>query len=217
MALASFKTLSLLDKVLVQFDQSLRTLVGIPKGTGRESPAENLERRPLSKQETRKAAGLMRINQTGEIAAQALYQGQALTARSQSIRAIMHQAALEENDHLLWCTQRVKELNSHGSILNPLWYAGSLTLGLMAGFCGDKWSLGFLAETEKQVGAHLQKHLQALPFNDHKSRAIVTQMWVDETEHASMAIEQGAAQLPTFVKILMKSSAKIMTSCVYYV
>lgn len=216
MTLKPCRVFSSLDRLLIQFDQSLRTLAGQPVGTGRASPAEAILNPPLSKKDQKKAASLMRINQTGEIAAQALYQGQALTARNLLTRDIMHQAALEENDHLLWCNNRVAELNSRGSLLNPLWYTGSFGLGLLAGVWGDKWSLGFLAETEKQVGAHLEKHLHQLPDEDYKSRAIVAQMWKDETQHAYMAIEQGGQELPYPIKMLMKGSAKIMTTIVYY-
>lgn len=211
------KTLSLLDSMVIHLDQGIRTLAGKPVGTGRANPAQHILNDPLSKNEQRHAAGLMRINQTGEIAAQALYQGQALTARNLEIRDIMQKAAIEENDHLLWCNERVKELNSYSSLFNPLWYISSLGLGILAGIWGDKWSLGFLAETEKQVSAHLQTHLDQLPSNDHKSRAIVHQMWEDETEHADMAIEQGGAELPIPLKIIMKLSARIMTKIVYYI
>jgi ubiquinone biosynthesis monooxygenase Coq7 len=204
------------DHFIIQLDKILKTLTGCPKGTGRANPSHSIVNEPLSQAEQKKAARLMRINQTGEIAAQALYQGQALTARNPEIRAVMQQAALEENDHLLWCTKRVQELRSHGSFLNPVWYVGSLGLGLVAGLWGDKWSLGFLAETEKQVGLHLQKHLQELPPKDYRSRSIVQQMWIDETQHEATAIEQGAAELPQVIKIFMKGSAKIMTKCVYY-
>lgn len=211
------RSFSLLDRFLIRFDQSLRTLAGQPSGTGRANPAQSIVNASLSKKELRKSAGLMRVNQTGEVAAQALYQGQSITARSSTIRHIMHQAALEENDHLLWCNTRVKELNSHSSLLNPLWYTGSFGLGLLAGIWGDKWSLGFLAETEKQVGQHLQNHLHQLPQGDYKSRAIVAQMWEDETQHESMAWTQGAAPLPLPIKIFMKLSAKMMTTLVYYI
>lgn len=211
------KAFSLLDSIVIHFDQGLRTLAGKPMGTGRANPAQLILNEPISTHEQQHAAGLMRINHTGEIAAQALYQGQALSARNLEIRNMMQQAALEENDHLVWCNERVKELNSHTSLFNPLWYIGSLGLGIAAGLWGDKWSLGFLAETEKQVGAHLQTHLNQLPPNDHKSRAIVQQMWVDETQHAHMAIEQGGAALPVPIKIIMKLSAKIMTKIVYYI
>lgn len=208
---------SVLDRFLIQVDQGLKTVLGRPVGTGRANPADDIINPPLSKKEIRHAAGLMRINQTGEVAAQALYQGQAITARHSDIRQVMQQAALEENDHLLWCNTRIVELNSHRSMLNPLWYTASFGLGLIAGLCGDKWSLGFLAETEKQVGIHLQTHLHQLPQTDYKSRAIVTQMWEDETHHESVAIEQGGVKLPLPIRVMMKFSAKMMTSVVYYV
>jgi len=211
---------SLLDKIIINLDQTLQTLAGNPIGTGRPCPApkqspDNPDQH-LSKQKKQHAAALMRINQTGEIAAQALYQGQALTARDPNIQSIMQQAAIEENDHLRWCTDRVHSLNSPVSHCNPICNLEAFTLGLIAGLAGDKWSLGFLAETEKQVGAHLQKHLNELPRDDHISKAIVQQMWEDETKHAHMAIEQGGANLPAPFKIAMRLSAKIMTKIVYY-
>ncbi len=158
-----------------------------------------------------KSASLMRVNHVGEVCAQALYQGQALTSRSAEVRNKMNEAAEEEIDHLNWCYQRIEQLDSHTSYLNPLWYIGSFTLGLGAGLAGDKWSLGFLAETERQVVAHLESHLERLPEEDTISRAIVSQMAEDEARHADMAVENGAAELPELVKQAMKVTARFMT------
>ena len=155
---------------------------------------------------------MMRVNHCGEVCAQALYQGQALTARSQEVRTSMDAAAREEIDHLEWCQQRLGELGSHTSYLNPLWYSGSLGLGLLAGLVGDKWSLGFLAETERQVVRHLEGHLDRLPEGDSKSRAIVEQMKQDEAKHATMALVEGAADLPPAIKVFMTLTAKVMTT-----
>ncbi|HMC13183.1 MAG TPA: 2-polyprenyl-3-methyl-6-methoxy-1,4-benzoquinone monooxygenase, partial [Gallionellaceae bacterium] len=163
------------------------------------------------------AAALMRINHSGEICAQALYQGQALTARDPAIQEKLQQAAQEETEHLAWTAKRVHELGGHLSLLNPLWYTGSLALGAVAGLLGDKWNLGFLAETERQVGGHLQSHLASLPLQDEKSRAVVLQMYVDETQHSEMAQRLGGAELPQAVKLLMQASSKVMTKTVYWV
>ena len=205
------------DHLIFNIDQCIRTLFGKPNGTDRPNPATNIIEQELSKSEIKLSSNLMRINHTGEVCAQALYQGQAITAQNPLTRDVMHQAAIEENDHLLWCEERLKELGSHTSYLNPLWYIGSLSIGLFAGICGDKWSLGFLAETEIQVGEHLKNHLAQLPMSDHKSRAIVEQMWVDETHHADMAVNQGGAKLPWPVKSLMQFQGKVMTSTVFYI
>ena len=157
------------------------------------------------------SASLMRVNHVGEVCAQALYQGQALTSRSAEVREKMNEAAEEEVDHLNWCYQRIEQLDSHTSYLNPIWYLGSFALGIGAGLAGDKWSLGFLAETERQVVEHLQSHLERLPEEDIISRAIVTQMAEDEAKHADMAVESGAAELPKVVKQAMKVTAGFMT------
>jgi len=154
----------------------------------------------------------MRVNHVGEVCAQALYQGQALTSRSASVKNKMQEAANEEVDHLNWCYQRIEELNGHTSYMNPLWYIGAFSIGVGAGLAGDKWSLGFLAETEQQVVEHLESHLERLSEKDTISRAIVSQMIIDEAQHAQMAIDNGAAELPSVVKQLMRISAKVMTS-----
>ena len=160
---------------------------------------------------SRLAHYLKTFNHCGEVCAQALYQGQAITARHQAIKEQMQEAATEENDHLAWCESRLKELNSHTSYLNPIWYMGSLLMGIVAGIAGDKWSLGFLAETERQVTKHLESHLQALPENDRKSLAIVEQMATDERQHAEAALDAGSAELPNLIKKLMRIIAKTMT------
>jgi ubiquinone biosynthesis monooxygenase Coq7 len=159
----------------------------------------------------------MRVNHSGEVAAQALYQAQGFTARSKSIQVSMQQSAIEEIDHLDWCQERLTELGSHTSFLNPLWYSGSFTIGALAGLLGDKWSLGFVVETENQVVAHLESHLQKLPVQDARSRAILEQMKIDEAHHASVAIESGAAELPEKVKKLMRLCSRVMTSTAYWI
>jgi ubiquinone biosynthesis monooxygenase Coq7 len=163
------------------------------------------------------AAALMRVNHTGEICAQALYQGQALTARNATARAALEQAAVEETDHLAWTAQRIEELGGRASVLNPLWYAGSFALGAAAGFLGDKWNLGFLAETERQVEGHLEGHLDRLPAQDEKSRAIVNEMKVDEARHARTAVDHGAAELPEPVTLAMKLGSRVMTRTAYWI
>jgi ubiquinone biosynthesis monooxygenase Coq7 len=205
-----------LDRVIVEFDKGLRTLFARAQ-TVRPFPDAGLPEAELSEGEKRHAASLMRINHTGEICAQALYQGQALTARDPGVQERLMQASHEETEHLAWTSKRVYELGGHLSLLNPLWYTGSLALGAFAGMLGDKWNLGFLAETEHQVGGHLQSHLATLPQQDEKSRAVVLQMYVDETRHSEMAREMGGAELPAPVKLAMKTTSKLMTRTVYWV
>ena len=164
-----------------------------------------------------RAAGLMRVNHCGEVCAQALYQGQALTARDPATREALRQAAQEEVEHLAWTERRLHELGSHKSLFNPLWYAGSLAIGVTAGVIGDKWNLGFLAETERQVEAHLKSHLTRLPEQDLRSREIVEQMKVDEVAHAETALQLGGVELPGPVKAAMKASSKVMTGVAYWV
>jgi ubiquinone biosynthesis monooxygenase Coq7 len=157
------------------------------------------------------------VNHVGEVCAQALYQGQGLTARNETVQQTLMQAAREETEHLAWTERRIAELGGRKSLLNPLWYGGSFAIGVVAGMLGDKWNLGFLAETEHQVGAHLAGHLQCLPHNDEKSRAIVTQMKIDEASHATMALSYGGAELPLPVKFTMKLGSKVMTQTAYWV
>lgn len=205
-----------LDHVIVEFDKGLRTLFS-QAHSARAYPDAEMAEAALSAAEKQHAQGLMRVNHTGEICAQALYQGQALTARSVEVQQKLQHAAAEETEHLAWTAQRVHELGGHLSVLNPLWYSGSLAMGALAGLLGDKWNLGFLAETERQVGAHLQSHLQNLPAQDAKSRAIVTQMATDEAAHAAMAVELGGAPLPTPVQWAMQLNGKLMTKTAYWV
>ena len=206
-----------LDRLIIGADQALKSLAGGVSGARRTNPADaqaNLEA-DLNDAERAHAAGLMRVNHAGEVCAQALYQSQALTARSDAIRNAMEQAAREEIDHLHWCEQRLEELNSHGSRLNPFWYAGSFLIGGLAGLAGDRWNLGFVAETERQVVRHLESHLHELPAQDARSRAIVAQMKLDEAEHATLAVASGAAELPAPVKQSMQLASKLMTTLAY--
>jgi len=211
------RRLSPLDQFLVQFDQGIRTLFGKPQVTERKNPALSTEENELSPSEKKLSARLMRINHAGEIAAQALYQGQALTARNEKVKTQMKRSALEENDHLDWCHTRLQELDSHTSLANPAWYFGSLIIGAAAGAAGDKWSLGFVVETEKQVQQHLQNHLDRLPKADQKSQRILQQMEQDEAHHADIAHNAGGAPLPKPIKLLMKASSKVMTKTAYWV
>lgn len=202
-----------IDQLIDHLDHGLRSTFVRPK-SNRPSPAGANESDPISNEPHLQniSAALMRVNHVGEVCAQALYQGQALTSRSTEVRNKMNEAAEEEVDHLNWCYQRIEQLNSHTSYLNPIWYAGSFTLGVAAGLAGDKWSLGFLAETERQVVAHLESHLERLPEEDVLSRKIVTQMAEDEAKHAEMAVENGGAELPETIKKAMKFTAGIMTN-----
>ena len=210
------RTYSAADRLMIGLDQALRTLFGRPQVTERPNPADGLNEGAATEEQNRHTARLMRINHTGEVCAQALYQGQALTARLPDVRAGMERAAQEENDHLAWCEKRLQEFDDRKSILNPLWYLGSFTLGAAAGLAGDKWSLGFVAETEHQVGEHLQDHLAQIPLSDAKSRAILEQMKEDELHHATVALEGGGAPLPGPIKLAMKLTSKVMTKTVYW-
>ena len=211
------RQLGLLDMLLCEVDTALRTLV-VPKKrhSSRANPAEGIAEPELNAKQRQHVAGLMRVNHSGEVCAQALYQGQAMTAKLTAIREQMTAAAMEEIEHLAWCEQRLTELNSHPSILNPLWYSGSFMLGALAGLAGDRYSLGFVAETERQVTNHLQKHLQLLPPEDIKTKAIISKMQEDETQHAEAASAAGAAELPYLIKQLMHGVSKLMTQSSYY-
>lgn len=202
------------DALILEFDRALRTVFA-PAYTVRPHPGREFPEPELNADERRQVVGLMRVNHCGEICAQALYQGQALTSRDPAVKDALRSAALEETEHLAWTEKRIGELGGRKSFLNPLWYAGSLSLGLVAGALGDKWNLGFLAETERQVEAHLDGHLLSLPGQDAKSRAIVDQMRLDEIQHAETAVHYGAAALPAPVKAAMKLAAKVMTSTAY--
>ncbi|MCG2578428.1 2-polyprenyl-3-methyl-6-methoxy-1,4-benzoquinone monooxygenase [Dechloromonas sp. XY25] len=202
------------DALILEFDRALRSVFA-PAYTVRPHPARELPEPELNTAERRQVVGLMRVNHCGEICAQALYQGQALTSRDPVLKDALRGAATEETEHLAWTEKRIAELGGRKSLLNPLWYAGSLSLGLVAGALGDKWNLGFLAETERQVEAHLDGHLRCLPEQDAKSRAIVDQMRLDEIQHAEAAVRHGAAALPAPVKLAMKLAAKVMTFTAY--
>jgi ubiquinone biosynthesis monooxygenase Coq7 len=212
------RTTSFLDGLITEIDSALRTLLPPQKRVpARQSPSASIEDTKLSPGEKQHIAGLMRVNHSGEVCAQALYQGQALTAKLTHIKEQMTQAAAEEVDHLAWCEERLSELNSHPSKLNLLWYSGSIVLGAIAGFAGDKISLGFVAETERQVTSHLQKHIKEIPAEDKKTRVILEQMQTDEAHHAAMAMEAGAVELPYPVKQLMNMVSKLMTKSSYYI
>jgi ubiquinone biosynthesis monooxygenase Coq7 len=202
------------DAFILQFDKALRTVFA-RAGSRRPYPDAGVADSELSDSEQRHAAGLMRINHSGEVCAQALYAGQALTARNPEAQRALLEAADEETEHLAWCEKRLDELGSHKSYLNPLWYAGSFALGAFAGVLGDKWNLGFLAETERQVEGHLDSHLGLLPEADAKSRAIVEQMKIDEMKHAETAIAHGGAPLPGPVRTAMQLSSKLLTQAAY--
>jgi len=208
--------MNLIDRVITEFDQGLRTVLAEAQ-TLRPFPDRDKSETQLSDSEKRHAAALMRINHSGEVCAQALYNGQALTARNPATEAALREASQEETEHLAWCEKRIKELGSHKSFLNPVFYAGSFALGAFAGALGDKWNLGFLAETENQVGKHIEGHLKRLPEQDEKSRAILEQMKIDEAKHATTAITHGGAQLPRPVKLAMQLSSKLMTKTTYWI
>jgi ubiquinone biosynthesis monooxygenase Coq7 len=205
-----------LDRLIVEFDKGLRTLLS-PAHSVRPHPDAKLPDAIMDEGEKRHAAALMRVNHSGEICAQALYQGQALTARDPAVQQTLRRAAQEETEHLAWTAKRVHELGGHLSLLNPFWYTGSLAIGAVAGLLGDRWNLGFLAETERQVGQHLQSHLDRLPPQDQRSRTIVAQMYADETGHADMASSLGGAELPQTVQLAMKLNSKVMTGASYWV
>ncbi|USQ13814.1 2-polyprenyl-3-methyl-6-methoxy-1,4-benzoquinone monooxygenase [Legionella lytica] len=212
------RTISFIDALISEVDTALRTILPPNKRVStRYSPAAEIEDTPLSLREKKHVAGLMRVNHAGEVCAQALYQGQALTAQLTHIKQQMSDAAAEEVDHLAWCEERLYELGSKPSLLNPIWYSGSILLGALAGFAGDKVSLGFVAETERQVTAHLKNHLQKLPVHDKKSQAILKQMQVDEEQHAKTAIESGGIELPIPIKQMMSLVSKLMTHSSYHI
>jgi len=209
------KSLTGLDLLLAQADRALRTLAATATAA-RPNPAGENQGSVLLDEDRKHAAGLMRVNHAGEVAAQALYQGQALTARDPAIREAMHHASEEEGDHLAWCEERLRELDARPSLLNPLWYAGSFAIGALAGALGDRVSLGFVAETERQVEGHLHAHLEKLPPEDERSRLILEQMKEDEAQHGARAREAGAVQLPAPVAQLMKLTSQVMTRTAYW-
>ncbi|NJD25775.1 MAG: 2-polyprenyl-3-methyl-6-methoxy-1,4-benzoquinone monooxygenase [Betaproteobacteria bacterium] len=202
------------DRAVLELDRVLRTLFGAPRSR-RPIPGTNRPEVEMSETERAHACGLMRVNHVGEVCAQALYQGQAITSRNVEVSCALLEAAEEEVEHLAWTAQRIAELGGRTSLLNPLWYGGALALGVAAGLLGDRWNLGFLAETERQVEAHLDGHLENLPAADLKSRDIVAQMRQDEAQHAELAIRMGAAELPQPARLAMRLAAKLMTSTAY--
>ena len=211
------RSYSLLDRVITSLDVAIATVFSSPAGTGRANPSRYCAASDLSTEDRLRSSRLMRVNHAGEVAAQALYQGQAVTARQDSVRAAMEKAALEENDHLAWCAQRIHELSGHPSYLNPAWYAGSFAIGVLAGLAGDAWSLGFVVETEHQVVRHLDNHLRQLPESDLKSRAILEQMRQDESHHATAALESGGNELPDEIRILMSLASQVMIRTAYWI
>lgn len=208
---------NLMDQLILGLDRALGQMVPEQTSTGRSVPAAENAEDSLTEQEKKHVAGLMRVNHAGEVAAQGLYHGQACVARQASTRESLLQSAREEGDHLTWCAERLQSLNSHTSYLNPIWYVGSFTLGTVAGLFGDKWSLGFIVETEYQVEAHLDEHLQLLPEQDSQSRAILEQIKQDEAHHAATALSAGGEPLPTAIKRAMTLCSKIMTKSAYHI
>lgn len=210
----SQRRISAVDNVVIGLDRALRTMFATPVAQ-RPYPADRGAEpgeEPVSSADARRSAEMMRVNHAGEVCAQALYQGQALTARSARVRNAMTQASEEENDHLAWCQARLDELGEHKSRLTPAWFVGSFAMGGLAGVFGDRWSLGFVAETERQVVRHLEGHLRRLPAEDLRSRRIIEQMKIDEGQHASHALAAGGAELPECVKRTMTAASKIMTT-----
>jgi ubiquinone biosynthesis monooxygenase Coq7 len=207
------RKLNLFDKLINEVDQALRTVHTLAPTTERPNPSADVkETSELSEQERKLSARLMRINHAGEVSAQGLYRGQALTAKREDIREQMERSAMEENDHLNWCETRLDELDAHKSYFGPLWYMGSFTIGAVAGLVGDKWSLGFVKETEDQVVKHLDEHIEKISKNDAPSLAVLQQMKIDEMHHADIAVEAGAAELPMPIrKVLMPLMSKVMT------
>jgi ubiquinone biosynthesis monooxygenase Coq7 len=204
----------LIDTLIPEFDKALRAVFAAAP-TRRPMPGADLPEAEMDAHERRHVAALMRVNHCGEICAQALYQGQALSSRDPAVKRELDQAAWEETEHLNWTERRIAELGGRKSLFNPLWYAGSLAIGLLAGKCGDAWSLGFLAETERQVEGHLESHKASLPAQDRKSWEVLEQMKVDEVRHAETATHFGARELPLPVKLAMKMSSKVMTKLSY--
>ena len=207
--------MTLIDRFIVEFDTALRSVVGGANAQRPTPGSESGANAALDSAQRKHAAGLMRINHVGEVCAQALYQSQKLVARNTDIKAMLNHSGQEEMDHLAWCETRLKELGSHTSYLNPFWYAGSFAIGLAAGLAGDKWSLGFVAETEKQVENHLESHLEKLPQEDQRSRAIIEQMRIDEIEHGQAALQAGGVALPEPVQQMMQLMSKVMTKTAY--
>lgn len=205
-----------IDRMIAEFDRALRAVAGVAQAA-RPSPGESVPEHDLPPAAREHAAALMRVNHVGEVCAQALYQGQALTARREDARKALEGAAREEEDHLAWSAARIRELQGRPSLLNPLWYAGSFAMGAIAGALGDRWNLAFLAETERQVEEHLSGHLDALPPEDQRTRAVVEGMRADEARHRQTAIGLGAGELPQPVRLAMRLASKVMTTVAYRV
>lgn len=215
--MAAQRNYTFFDRICLGLDQVVRALADNAKTTGAPYPAKGIDEEPLSETQRKQSAALMRINHAGEICAQALYHGQGVVSRSQEIQQQMQLAAIEEGDHLAWCKQRLEELGDHTSYLNPLWYAGSFCIGMVAGMVGDAWSLGFVVETERQVIKHLEGHLQVLPEHDQRSHQILTKMSADEAQHRDAAIAAGARELPAWMKRGMALTSKVMVTTAYWV
>lgn len=207
---------SFLDNTLINLNDALQNMFVTPVAN-RDNPADNIAETDLTETQRKHIIGLMRINHAGEIAAQGLYHGQAMTAQLHEVRDKMQYAAQEEKDHLAWCYDRLQELDGQPSLLNPFWYLGSVSLGAIAGLVGDQWSLGFIAETEKQVVAHLQEHLDNIPEHDQKTKAILEQMQIDELHHREDALHAGGVSLPEPIQQGMQTVSKVMTSIAYHV
>lgn len=208
---------TLFDRLCLTLDNAVRALTNHPLTTGQSNPGGNMQDEPLTEEQRKHSAGLMRINHAGEICAQGLYHGQALVGRTPAIQAKMQTAAIEEGDHLNWCKERLDELNSHTSYLSPLWYVGSFVIGAGSGLMGDKWSLGFVVETERQVIDHLASHLKKLPTEDKRSHQILMKMQLDENKHREEAMQAGAIELPGAVKAVMQVTSKIMVKSAYWI
>ncbi len=202
------------DRLIGEFDRALRAVAGVARSS-RASPADPIEETALDEAARAHAAALMRVNHVGEVCAQALYQGQSLTARNEEAKRALRKAAEEEEDHLAWSADRIRELGGRLSLLNPVWYAGSFAIGAAAGALGDKWNLAFLAETERQVEEHLSGHLEALPAEDRRTRSVIEAMRADEAKHRDTAIQLGATELPSAVKLAMRFASKVMTTVAY--
>lgn len=208
--------MSPLDRIVVIFDNALATLAGQPVQSVGNDPAEHVQQGNLTDIEREEAARLMRVNHVGEICAQALYQGQSLTARDEAVRCAFLQAAREENDHLFWCDNRIKALGGKKSFLNPFWYGGAFVMGALAGLAGDSANLSFAVETERQVEGHLSQHIDRLPRADRKSRTVLEQMRKDEQRHARTARRAGGSTLPLTVRFLMRTAGRVMTNTAYH-
>ena len=213
----SNRSINTLDKILTSIDSMRLFIASNQPKTYRENPAKGIPETNLTTAQRSHAAALMRVNHAGEVAAQGLYEGQAVFARDSSVKEQMIEAANEELDHLNWCRERIEELDEKPSKLDPIWYSGSLIIGSLAGFIGDKWSLGFIEETERQVSNHLTKHLGLLPKEDQRSRKIVTQMRLEEEQHQANAKKAGAEELPKFIRYLMMITSKVMTKMSYHI